>query len=78
MITENQKRNRLLSRIQRIPANKLQELDDFVSKMEDNASAKSKILSFAGAWKDLDSQVLNDLTEDLVKNRERSGRKNNE
>ncbi len=78
MITESQKRNRLLSRIQRIPANKLQELDDFISKMEDNMTAKSKVLSFAGVWKDPDSQMLNDLTEDLVKNRERSKRRNNE
>lgn len=78
MITESQKRNKLLSRIQKIPANKLQELDDFISKIEDNTNPKSKILSFAGAWKDIDSDTLSDLTENLVKNRERSSRRTNE
>jgi len=78
MITESQKRNRLLSRIQQIPANRLQELEDFVSKMEETTKPKSKVLSFAGAWKDIDSRVLKDLTENLVKNRERNRRRINE
>ena len=74
MLTESQKRNKLLTRIRRIPANKLQDLDDFISKIEDNTNAKSKILAFAGAWKDIDSDTLSDLTENLVKNRERSSK----
>ena len=74
MITNTQKLQQILRRIYRIPSNKLKELDDFISKLEQTISKKTNTLSFAGAWKDLDDSVFNELTENLIKNRERNKR----
>ena len=78
MSTENQIRSRLLRRIQRIPSNRLNELNEFISKLEQTPSNKDKILSFAGAWENLDTNIFVELTENLISNRQRSRRRNEE
>lgn len=78
MITDSQIRNKLLRKIQRIPSEKLKELDDFISKLVGKGDHKSKTLSFAGAWKDIDGSIFQDLTENLIKNRQRNKRRINE
>ena len=75
MITNTQRRNQILRKINRIPTDRLKELDDFVSKLEQSVIQKSKTLSFAGAWRDIDDTVLNDLTNDLISNRQRNRRR---
>lgn len=75
MITDTQRRNQILRKINRIPTDKLKELDDFVSKLEQGIIQKSKTLSFAGAWSDIDDTVFNDLTHDLISNRQRNRRR---
>ena len=49
MMTATQIRSQLIRRIQRIPSNKLIELDEMVSRLEQTPSNKDKNLSFAGA-----------------------------
>ncbi len=78
MITDTQRRNQILRRISRIPKNKLKELDDFVSKLEKGISKKSKTLSYAGSWGEIDDSVFKDLTSDLISNRKKSRRRINE
>jgi hypothetical protein len=63
MITETQIRSQLIRRIQRIPSSKLNELSEFVTKIELTASKKDKNLSFAGSWTNIDSDTFNNLTE---------------
>ena len=75
MITDTERRNQILRKINRIPTDKLKELDDFVSKLEQGIIQKSKTLSFAGAWSDIDDTVFNDLTHDLISNRQRNKRR---
>ena len=75
MITDTQRRNQILWKINRIPSDKLKDLDDFVSKLEQGIIQKSKTLSFAGAWSDIDDTVFNDLTHDLISNRQRNRRR---
>ena len=75
MITDTQRRNQILKRISRIPKDKLKELDAYVSKLEQNISKKSKTLSFAGAWKDIDDSVFNDLASNLISNRQKNTRR---
>jgi hypothetical protein len=75
MITDTQRRNQILRKINRIPTEKLKELDDFVSNLEQGIIQKSKTLSFAGAWSDIDETVFNDLTNDLISNRQRNRRR---
>ena len=78
MISESQIRNHLLRRIYRIPLEKLKEISDFVSKIEEKAVNKPKVLSYAGAWKNLDDSVFQHLTRDLIKNRQRNKRRFND
>ena len=69
MITDIQRRNQIVRKINRIPVDKLKELDDFVSKLEEGHVQKSNTLSFAGSWEDIDDTVFNDLTSDWISNR---------
>jgi hypothetical protein len=75
MITETQIRSQLIRRIQRIPSSKLNELSELVTKIELTASKKDKNLSFAGSWTNIDSDTFNNLTENLINNRQRNKRR---
>lgn len=76
MITDTQKRSQLIRRIQRIPSNKLNELDQLISKLEESTSRKDKNLTYAGAWKDIDQETFDNLTVNLVEKRQRNRRRN--
>lgn len=78
MITDTQKRQQILSRIYRMPLDKLTELDDFLSKLELEINKKSKNLSFAGAWQDMDDSLFSEFTDDLISKRASNRRRNNE
>lgn len=78
MITDTQKRQQILRKIHRIPNDKLNELDDFISKFEQEIEKKTRVLSFAGAWQNVDDSVLNDFTENLIVKRQENKRRNNE
>lgn len=75
MITDAQRRNQLLRRISRIPPNKLKELEEYISKLEQDKSQKSRILSFAGVWQDIEDSAFEDLTKNLINNRLRNRRR---
>ena len=77
-MTNAQIRNQLLRKIQKIPNDKLKELNDYIAKLEGERENKSKVLSFAGAWSDIDNSVFQDLTENLINNRQRNKRRINE
>jgi hypothetical protein len=72
MITNTQRRNQILRRISKIPHEKLKELDDYVSKLEKEISNNSKTMSYAGAWQDIDESVFDDLTRNLITNRQKN------
>jgi hypothetical protein len=78
MTIDTQKRQQILRKIYRIPSNKLNELDEFISKLELDKHKKSKNLSFAGAWQNIDESVFSELTDNLINNRKRNSRRNNE
>lgn len=78
MTTNTQIRNQILRKIQKIPANRLKELEVFVSKLEETTNKKAKILSFAGAWENIDDGLFNELTDNLIDNRQRNKRRINE
>lgn len=78
MLTNIQRRNLIIkriSRINRIPEDKLKELEDYVSKLEQEVPPKHRTLSFAGAWQDLDKSVMDDFTENLIHNRQKNKRR---
>lgn len=71
-------RNRILKRISRVPKEKLKELDEYVAKLEDETNNKSKTLSYAGKWEDIDDSIFEDFTHKLIDNRQKSRRRINE
>jgi hypothetical protein len=75
MITDTQRRMQILRKVNRIPVDKLKELDEFVSKLEEGIVTKSKALSFAGSWRDIDDTVFDELTNNLISNRQRNRRR---
>lgn len=62
-------RNSLISRIQQLSTDKLTELSNLLSKVENQLKSKDRTLQFAGTWKDLDDDIFIDLTEKLHNNR---------
>lgn len=70
MITDTQRRNQIFRRISKIPKEKLKKLEEYVAKLEKEDDLKSKNLSFAGAWKDIDNTVFDDFTKNLIEMRE--------
>ncbi len=69
MDIKNKLRNNLIGKIQRLSMDKLTEISDLLSKMENQFKSKDKTLKLAGSWKDMDKDVFNDLTEKLHDNR---------
>jgi len=69
MDIKNKLRNNLIRKIQRLSMDKLTEISDLLSKIENQFKSKDKTLKLAGSWKDLDKDVFNSLTEKLHDNR---------
>lgn len=69
MDIKNRLRNNLIRKIQQLSTDKLTEITNLLSKIENQFKSKDKTLKLAGAWKDLDNDVFNDLTEKLHDNR---------
>ena len=75
MITDKQRKNQILRRIQKMPPDKIRELDEFMSKLEQETPKKKKILSYAGSWSDLDESTFEDLTKNLIEKRKKNKRR---
>lgn len=69
MDIKNKLRNSLIRKIQQLSMDKLTEISNLLSKIENQFKSKDKTLKLAGSWKDLDKDVFNDLTEKLHDNR---------
>jgi hypothetical protein len=70
MIAETKIRNQILSRIERMPGEQLSKLDKFLKKLAMEKTKKDRILSYAGAWKDMDDDVFQDFTVCLAHRRQ--------
>lgn len=77
MITDIQRRNQILRKISRIPKDKLKELDDYISKLEQGTINENRTLSFAGSWQDIDNSIFEE-TDNLISNRQKNRRRINE
>jgi hypothetical protein len=78
MTTETKKRNQILKRIERIPEEQLSELDKYLKTLEAKNTKKSKVLSYAGVWKDLDDNIFREFTEELIVRRQENKRRSDE
>ncbi len=62
-------RNNLIRKIQQLSTDKLTEMSNLLSKIENQFRSKDKTLKLAGTWKDLGDDILIDLTEKLHERR---------
>jgi len=75
MIADAQIRQQIFRKIRRIPSSKLNDLNDYLSKLEQTTEKSSKTLSFAGSWINIDKSAFNELTDNLISNRSRNSRR---
>lgn len=69
MDIKNKLRNNLIKKIQQLSIDKLTEITNLLSKIENQFKSKDKTLKLAGKWKGMDKDVFNELTEKLHDNR---------
>lgn len=65
MLKEREIRTKILRRVENISTDKLDDIWDFLRKIEKKSSEKKEILSYAGCWKNLDKNLIDDLTINL-------------
>jgi hypothetical protein len=75
MIADAQIRQQILRKIRRIPSNKLNDLNEYLSKLEQTTEKTSKILSYAGSWSNIDESAFDELTDNLIVNRSKNTRR---
>jgi len=75
MTADNQIRQQIFRKIRRIPASKLNDLNDYLSLLEQTTDKSSKILSFAGSWNNIDETAFDELTSQLISNRSKNARR---
>lgn len=75
MKTDTQIRKMIMQRIKRVPGNRLKELDEYVAGLEQKMNQRERILTYAGVWKNIDDEVFDDLTENLLTKRTQSKRR---
>lgn len=69
MNTKNRLRNSLVRKLQLLSADKLTEINNLLSQIENQFGSKDKTLNLGGAWKDLDNSLFSEMTEKLHDNR---------
>lgn len=69
MNVRNKLRNTLIRRLQQLSADKLNEINNLLGKIESQLKSKDKTLKLAGTWKDLDDDFFIEMTEKLHNNR---------
>lgn len=62
---ENKLRSDLIKQIQVLSADKLTEITNLLSKMENRLKSKEKTLELAGTWNDMDNDVFEGFTKNL-------------
>ena len=69
MDSKSKLRNNLIRKIQKLPPSKLSEVSKLLGQIERDFSAKEQTLSMAGSWKNIDPEILTELTDKLHENR---------
>ena len=75
MISVSQIRQQILRKISRMPANKLNDLNEYLDKLEKTTKKKSRIISYAGSWNNIDKSAFDELTANLIIRRNQNPRR---
>ena len=66
-------RGQIIGKIQKVPDDKLNSINEFIDKLSTESSISP--LAFASSWKDIDEKLFDELTVNLIKNREKNYRR---
>lgn len=69
MNTKDKLRQRLISRIKHLSEDKLNSVEGYLNQLETEIMNKADILSFAGIFKNLDQEAMDELTVNLPERR---------
>lgn len=72
---DTQIRQQIFRKIRRIPSNKLNDLNEYLNKLEQTTDKSSKILSYAGSWNNIEESAFNEFTDHLITNRNKNSRR---
>ena len=64
-------KEQIIDRVRALNTEDLRSVDAFIATLETKQRTVQEILSFAGAWKDLEEEVFLDLTENLPAQRKK-------
>lgn len=67
--TTHKIRSKIIKRLNSLSQEKLLSLEDFINQIDTSNVSTNEILSFAGLLKDMDDEVLVNLTDRLFENR---------
>ena len=68
-------KQKLIDRIQKLSNDQLQKLVNFLKGIESSTNQKQQVLSYAGTWNDLKTEIVTEFTTDLHKRRKTSRKK---
>lgn len=69
MNVDQRLRNSLVRKLQRLPTDKLSEVNELLGKIENQLRSKDKTLQLAGSWKDVEDDFFTEMVEKLHRNR---------
>jgi 2'-5' RNA ligase len=69
MKLKNRLRNNLIRKLGQLSTDKLNEINELLSKIETQVNSKEKTLGLAGSWNNIDESIFIDLTNNLHSNR---------
>jgi hypothetical protein len=76
MLQDNNLRQEIIHKIETLPFEKLKEVDKLINEISKPESKKSKLLKFAGSWKEMNNDDFKALSMDLKKRRKNNNRRN--
>lgn len=65
MIDEKDIKKKIIQRIENIHGKKLNQVYEFLKKIDTDNTKKRKLLSYAGIWSDMDDASFEDFTKNL-------------
>lgn len=69
MVADEKIRREIQQRVEKIAADKLAELLEFIDKLEGDNTTDNELLSFWGSWEDIDDELFDELTIELPRKR---------
>lgn len=74
MLQDRELKQKIISQIELLPDEDLEEIDKVINNLKNRKTKRERILSFSGAWKDMDDDTFNVLIDENRRNSSRRER----